>query len=77
VSKVSRRRANDGESRRRASRTLLQGRHRNRENKPDKDLLAPQVTAGERIARWAIWASIIGLAVLALTAWPYLRSTWE
>lgn len=37
----------------------------------------PPGTAGEHHARLAIWITVVGLAVLALTAWPYVRSAWN
>lgn len=73
----SRPRAVDRDSRKRVSRFMLPRSHLRRENMLAKELQEPQTTASERVARWAIWASIVGLAVLALTSWPYIRSAWE
>ena len=47
-------------------------------NRVDDDVRdQPPGTAGEHRARLAIWITVAGLAVLALIAWPHLRSAWN
>ena len=52
-------------------------RHSGESESLAKDLLSGRPTAGERRASWAIWLSILGLIVLALAAWPWIRSVWD
>ena len=60
-------------SRKKVCRPVPHGRQSRDGDNLAKDLLSGRTTAGERRARRAIWAATVGLIVLALIAWRFVR----